>query len=107
MTVAALLHEPDRWNGFAYPRRTNLNQHVKAGEFASLDECQTATRQKLRTLHAERCSDCSMDCDEDDGECESACDSDCDRDPLDLGDYECGKNCRVELDGYVCEETVR
>ena len=71
----------EKWEGFVYPDKTNLNNHRYVGEFKSLETCRAEALSELRMLNA-----------------------------LQIGDYECGKNCRSDSSfpgTRVCEKTVR
>jgi hypothetical protein len=71
---------PDRFEANVYPDGQNLMKDVRAGTFATLEECRAASLRLLAEHGA-----------------------------LESGDYECGKNCRDEPDFpgiRVCEETL-
>ena len=72
--------DPDRWEGFVYPDRTNMTKHHTTGTHPTLDDCRASAVSMLRAL---------------------------DSDTL-RGDYECGLNCRSEA-GLgtlkICKET--
>jgi hypothetical protein len=84
LSVAATLLaacQKDEWEGFVYPSRNDLTEHVSVGVFESLDACRGAVRAIM----------------EQNGWQET-------------GDYECGLNCKTFLDGStlkICEETSR
>lgn len=107
--VSALWHvgnmvrpHDDNWRGFVYPDRRRMSDHVELGRFHSLASCRFASRAKLTELHAQKCSACRWDGDSDQ---DSAC-WDCDRNPLEIGDYECGSNCEMTAFGlYQCTTT--
>jgi len=69
----------DRWQGTVYPNKQSLTNYRNIGEFASLEECRNACLNYLEDINA-----------------------------LEIGDYECGKNCKYnsDLDVYVCKETA-
>jgi hypothetical protein len=88
----------DRWRGNAYPDRYNLAWSISLGEFDSPAECRVAAFSALRSAHQMRCQYCP------DHSEEARC-VDCQTDPLEVGDWECGKNCELEESGlYLCED---
>jgi hypothetical protein len=73
----------EEWTGTIYPDRKRLQDSESTGIFASLEECRMVSRRRLLEV-----SD------------------------LDVGDYECGLNCKPmfpELPDsvLVCKETLR
>lgn len=70
----------ERWEGYVYPNKQDLTQHIFVGEYSTLESCRAGALAKLHQLNT-----------------------------LSSGDYECGKNCRSEsgLTIRVCEETLR
>ena len=70
----------DVWEGLIYPDRGNLLIHFSSGPFKSLEKCEAACMQELKSKNA-----------------------------LKKGYYECGKNCKSGLASYNgdCQETVR
>lgn len=84
ITTASLLFVliscSDSFEGFAYPDRTNLTRSVRLGVFDTLEDCRIAARSRLAEMDA-----------------------------TEVGDFECGKNCRSDTDlpGIrICEETL-
>jgi hypothetical protein len=73
----------ERWEGFVYPNKSNLETFIATGTFNSLDDCRANAIHILEQLK------------------------------MSNGDYECGKNCegsfRDSLRGNprVCEKTDR
>lgn len=69
----------DTWIGVYYPDAGNLLVDVRSGPLESLDECRTWILWKNEDYQSDRY------------------------------DYECGKNCEVdvEADLMICEETVK
>lgn len=67
------------WKGFVYPDKSNLADFRVLGQFTTLDDCRASAMLYLRDLRA-----------------------------TELGDYECGRDCkhRPELGVDECEETV-
>ena len=68
----------ETWEGYVYPNRNNLSNHVAVGTHQSLDECRAAA---INTLN--RVSSVSR------------------------GDYECGLNCKSNGSLRVCKRTER
>ena len=69
----------DEWLGYAFPNPDNLLIHREVGRFKTQQECDEASMSILESLNV-----------------------------LDVGYYECGKNC--ESDSYYnrdCEEMIR
>lgn len=76
--------EPDNWQGWVYPDRSNLLVDIPIGKFDTLEECRDAALAKLEEAKLY-----------DEGE------------PIE-GDYECGLNCEPSgYGGNICEETMR
>ncbi len=73
--------DDDKWEGYAYPDRSNLTVHKFVGVFATLDECRVNSISLLNQISS-----------------------------LQKGDYECGLNCEYKK-GYgelrICEKTVK
>ena len=69
----------DEWQGFIYPNRNDLTDHVSVGSFETLEQCGRAARSELMRISS-----------------------------LGAGDYECGLNCDAWR-GFpvVCERTAR
>jgi len=80
LTVFAGCSSGDVWEGLVYPDRGNLLMHSSSGQFKSLEKCEAASMNMLKSKNA-----------------------------LQRGYYECGKNCKSGLASYSgdCEETVR
>jgi hypothetical protein len=66
----------DRWEGYVYPNKNNLNNYIYVGEYQSIEACRDAATAKLEEIGASI-----------------------------RGDYECGKNCRTGAGLKICEET--
>jgi len=78
LTLVTVGCSQDSWEGYVYPDRGNLPDHLYVGEFQTLEACRDAATTKLKQIGV-----------------------------LSRGDYECGKNCRTES-GFtvrICEET--
>lgn len=69
----------ERWDGYAYPDRSDLSRHRYVGEFTSLEECRGATQDVLRRVEVRPRG----------------------------GDYECGLNCRGNGYPRICDRTER
>jgi hypothetical protein len=71
----------DEWEGFVYPNKNNLTEHINIGVFKSLESCRAAALKKLSQVSS-----------------------------IEEGDYECGLNCGFR-DGMgdlrVCKKTER
>lgn len=69
----------DRWQSKVYLNKQNQTNYRIIGEFSSLEECRDASLDYLRGIKA-----------------------------LDIGDYECGRNCTYdpELDEYICKKKL-
>jgi len=71
----------DEWEGFVYPNKNNLSEHINIGSYDSLEECRTSAINALNRISS-----------------------------VHDGDYECGLNCKSKngLEGIkICEETSR
>ncbi len=69
----------DEWHGYVFPDKGNLLVHREAGKFKTLQECDDASMEILKSLNA-----------------------------LDNGYFECGKNCKSEsYYNRDCEELIR
>jgi len=69
------------WQGFVYPDKNDLSEHIGIGNYATLEECRASAVAALRTLKA-----------------------------TERGDYECGYSCKPSDTGSginVCETTER
>lgn len=72
---------PDRWTLSVYPNKHDLTVYENLGPYQSLEECRNAARKWLAESNL-----------------------------LEVGDYECGKNCEYQKeygDILICEETLR
>lgn len=78
LIVTALCGCSDTWEGYAYPNKNDLTQHISLGEFPSLEACRVAALDTLRRVSTER-----------------------------KGDYECARDCKDKIGLRVCEETTR
>ena len=78
-----LLGCSERWEGFVYPNKSNLETFIATGSFTSLDDCRANAVHILERLH------------------------------MSNGDYECGKNCEgsvrdsIRGEVRVCQVTER
>ena len=69
----------DEWLGYAFPDKGNVLIHRKVGQFKTQQECDEASMSILKSLNA-----------------------------LEIGYYECGKNCMSDSHyNRDCEELVR
>ena len=70
----------DNWDGFLYPNKNDLTEHINVGKFDTLAQCRSAVARYVQenSIRANQF------------------------------DYECGKNCRGSSTGLsICEETLR
>ena len=72
--------EEDSWEGFVYPNRNDLTQHVEIGSFETLEQCRSAALNRMSVNGW-----------------------------TNVGDYECGLNCKPweGTDMKICKETKR
>ncbi len=70
----------DSWEGIVFPNKNKLLMYRSIGPYETLEECKKASMEKLETMNA-----------------------------LDIGYYECGKNCKAGTSSYNrgCEDTER
>ncbi|MGJ0515371.1 MAG: hypothetical protein ACR65O_06405 [Methylomicrobium sp.] len=71
----------DEWEGFIYPNKDNLSEHITIGSYKSLEECRTSAISALNKISS-----------------------------VSSGDYECELGCelRSDMGGIkVCEKTER
>lgn len=71
----------EEWEGFIYPNKNNLSEHINIGSYTSLEECRVSAIKALNKISS-----------------------------VSAGDYECGLNCESKnsMDGVkVCEKTER
>jgi hypothetical protein len=68
----------ERWEGFVYPDKNNLANHLSIGEYSSLENCRDAARSALKDISS-----------------------------ITSGDYECGLNCSDGASQKICEKTGR
>ncbi len=71
----------EEWEGFVYPNKNNLSEHINIGSYKSLEERRASAINALNKISS-----------------------------MSAGDYECGLNCesRSGMDGIkVCEKTER
>lgn len=71
----------DTWQGLVYPSAANLLDDHQIGYYSTLEDCRTAARSYMSALGVTA-----------------------------TGDYECGKNCKLQPGGaglFLCEETAR
>ncbi len=69
----------ERWKGYVYPDKQNMQIHYIAGEYKSLEECERSSTNVLKKMNS-----------------------------LDKGYYECAKNCKDGSSHYSkdCEDRV-
>lgn len=79
LLVLAGCSSGERWEGYVYPDKDNLLMHRNSGEFDSLEECEAASMEILKSMSA-----------------------------LQKGYYECGKNCDPGSSHYNrhCEDNI-
>lgn len=71
----------EEWEGFVYPNKNNLSEHINIGSYKSLEECRASAINALNKISS-----------------------------VSAGDYECGLNCesKSSMGGIkVCEKTER
>jgi hypothetical protein len=71
----------EEWEGFVYPNRNNLSEHINIGTYKSLEECRASAVSTMNRISS-----------------------------MTAGDYECGLNCESRSgmsDIKVCEQTER
>ena len=71
----------EEWEGFVYPNKNNLSEHINIGSYKSLKECRVSAINALNKISS-----------------------------VSAGDYECGLNCesKSSMGGIkVCEKTER
>jgi len=71
----------ETWEGFVYPNKHDLTEHVGIGSYKSLEECRASALAALQNVSS-----------------------------VERGDYECGLNCKTDNDlgGIkICKETLR
>lgn len=68
----------ERWEGFVYPDKDNLANHISVGEYSSLESCRDAARSALKGISSPK-----------------------------SGDYECGLNCSGGASQKICDKTGR
>lgn len=71
----------EEWEGFVYPNKNNLSEHISIGSYKSLEECRISAINVLNKISS-----------------------------VSAGDYECGLNCKSKSDMgglKICEETSR
>ena len=71
----------EEWEGFVYPNKNNLSEHINIGSYGTLEECRASAINALNKVSS-----------------------------ASSGDYECGLNCesRSGIGGIkVCEKTER
>lgn len=78
VALSLLVGCEQQWDGFVYPDRGNLTNHIGVGTFNSLEECRSAAVDRLERMNA-----------------------------LYTGDYECGLNCDRSEFPMICEKTER
>ncbi|HEU4838784.1 MAG TPA: hypothetical protein VFS88_05170 [Micavibrio sp.] len=66
----------EQWEGFVYPNKGNLTNHVAIGIFTSLEECRDHSLAKLEEISS-----------------------------ISAGDYECALNCKEGSLPKICEKT--
>lgn len=71
----------EEWEGFVYPNKNNLAEHINVGKYRSLEECRASAVSVLNKISS-----------------------------ITAGDYECGLNCdsKSSMSGIkVCVKTER
>ena len=71
----------NQWEGFVYPDKNDLTNHIGIGSYTSLEECRASARSALAKVSS-----------------------------LERGDYECGLNCKPDGGPgglKICEDTLR
>jgi hypothetical protein len=68
----------EQWEGFVYPNKEDLTNHVSIGVFTSLEECRDHSLAKLEEISS-----------------------------IHAGDYECALNCKEGSLPKICEKTER
>ena len=71
----------EEWEGFVYPNKNDLTEHINIGTYKSLEECRASAVRALNKISS-----------------------------LTAGDYECGLNCESNSDFgdiKVCEKSER
>jgi hypothetical protein len=71
----------EEWEGFVYPNKNNLSEHINIGIYKSLEECRASALNTLQRVSS-----------------------------ISAGDYECGLNCEFRSGMgslKVCEKTER
>lgn len=71
----------DQWEGFVYPNKDDLTNHIGIGSYKSLEDCRASALDALEKVSS-----------------------------VDRGDYECGLNCKADssLGGIkICKVTLR
>lgn len=78
LTVSGCFNE--EWEGFVYPNKYNLSEHINIGSYKSLEECRVSSINALSKLSS-----------------------------VSTGDYECGLNCesRSGISIKICDKTER
>ena len=71
---------PDVWTAWIYPDKANVKRSLEMGPFSSLEQCRTASKNKLASLNLEQ-----------------------------RGDYKCGLRCGFNegLNTLICEKTTK
>lgn len=81
VSVAVIGCFKEEWEGFVYPNKNNLTEHINIGTYKSLEACRASAIDALNKTSS-----------------------------ASAGDYECGLNCELRsgMSGIkVCEETER
>lgn len=71
----------EEWEGFIYPNKNNLSEHINIGTYKSLEECRASAINALNKISS-----------------------------VSAGDYECGLNCKSKSSMVgikICERTER
>ena len=77
-TLTLLSCSDDKWEGFVYPKKDNLIDYIKIGDYKSLEECRLALYMHIDAYD------------------------------LNDADFECALNCKQSFNELkICEETSR
>ena len=71
----------ERWDGFVYPNKNDLSNHIAIGTFESIESCRESATRTLNSISSTQ-----------------------------RGDYECGLNCKtqsLQTDLKICDETSK
>lgn len=90
LMVLASCSREGEWQGWIYPDRADLTEHIRLGQFATFESCQQTALRVTRLISTHEAELMQLDEEHDE------------RTP----DYECGYRCEVTAYGLsLCEET--